>query len=166
MGEGGKEKGSHPGYLSCSRGLWKNSVSTLSKPTAAAGRRLCSSGSTALRGERPLADRGRSQSRPQLLAPCLHGSGAERARNGAAPRHQVRKRRGPRVARSGQVGFLRPLAKLEKTVGAGAERIQVVIVVSNCLISCILSGESEGDRVPQNLGINGHMASTRAALSV
>lgn len=80
---------------------------------------------------------------PSLRRPAPQLASRERTRWGT--RHQGRKRRGTRVAQSGQVGSQRSLAKLEKTAGAGAERIQVVIVVSNRLISCISSGESAQD---------------------
>ena len=80
-------------------------------------------------GQRPLVDSAPlpAEGVPTPAPPASGAlpAGAERARSGAAPRHQVRKRRGPQGAQSGQIGFLIPLAKLEKTVRAGTERYKL-----------------------------------------
>lgn len=55
------------------------------------------------------------------------------------------------------------MAKMEKTAGAEAEGIRIVIVVSNCLISCISSRKSARAWVVQDLGANGHIASRGVA---
>lgn len=74
--------------------------------------------------------------------------------------------RGPLGAQSGQVGSYRPKAKMEKTAGAGAERICVVFVDSNRLISCISSAKSTRAWVVQDPDVNRHIAGTDAVPSV
>lgn len=74
--------------------------------------------------------------------------------------------RGPLGAQSGQAGFYRPKAKMERAARAGAEGICVVVVDPNRLISCISSRMSTRAWVVQDPDVNRHIAGTDAVPSV
>lgn len=144
---------------------WENSTPTLCNPPTLQGGDSAPQGQSPLGDSAPLPATGVPIPVP-ASGPSLRDSPAERARHGAAPRHQARKMRRPPGAQRGQVGVHRPMAKMEKTTEAGSEKIRVVILVSNRLTFCISSEDSARVQLVQDLVVNGHVVSPGLARSL